>query len=88
MVGLALAAAGLLLRQLTGSAVWDGARVHRHRRRCWWWSRCGSGWTAGSCCIGRAADPQLQQVIRDQIEHMPGVDAMLELLPCTWAPTT
>jgi divalent metal cation (Fe/Co/Zn/Cd) transporter len=36
--------------------------------------------------IGRAADPQLQQVIGDEIEHTPGVDGMLELLTMHMGP--
>jgi cation diffusion facilitator family transporter len=79
MVGLALAAAGLALRQLTGSEVWDGAasiaiggllvvvafRLGRDNR---------------DLLIGRAADPRQQQVIRAEIEKLPGVDGLLELL--------
>jgi cation diffusion facilitator family transporter len=79
MVGLALAAAGLGLRQLTGSEVWDGAasiaigallvlvavRLGRDNR---------------DLLIGRAADPQQQQVIREEIEKLLGVDGLLELL--------
>jgi cation diffusion facilitator family transporter len=85
MVGLALAAAGLGLRQLTGSGVWDGAAsiaiggllvVVAVRL----------GLDSRQLLIGRAADPQLQQVIRDEIEHTPGVDAMLELLTMHMGP--
>ena len=36
--------------------------------------------------IGRAADPQVQQVIRDEIENMPGVDGLLELLTMHMGP--
>ncbi len=78
VIGLALAAAGLLLEQLTGSPVFDGAasiaigvllivvavRLGLDNRQ---------------LLIGRAADPKLQQVIRDQIEHTPGVERLLDL---------
>jgi len=85
MVGLALAAAGLALRQLTGSGVWDGAAsiaiggllvVVAVRL----------GLDSRQLLIGRAADPQLQQVIGDEIEHTPGVDGMLELLTMHMGP--
>ena len=85
MVGLVLAAAGLGLRQLTGSGVWDGAAsiaiggllvVVAVRL----------GLDSRQLLIGRAADPQLQQVIRDEIEHTPGVDGMLELLTMHMGP--
>ncbi|HEX3489405.1 MAG TPA: cation diffusion facilitator family transporter [Streptosporangiaceae bacterium] len=85
MVGLVLAAAGLGLRQLTGSGVWDGAAsiaiggllvVAAVRL----------GLDSRELLIGRAADPRLQQVIRDEIEHTPGVDGMLELLTMHMGP--
>ncbi|HEY2579824.1 MAG TPA: cation diffusion facilitator family transporter [Streptosporangiaceae bacterium] len=79
MVGLALAAAGLGLRQLTGSEVWDGAAS----------IAIGGllvavairlGLDSRELLIGRAADPSEQAVIRAEIEQMPGVDGLLELL--------
>jgi cation diffusion facilitator family transporter len=79
MVGLALAAAGLGLRQLTGSEVWDGAAS----------IAIGGllvavavrlGLDSRELLIGRAADPQEQTVIRSEIEQQPGVDGLLELL--------
>jgi cation diffusion facilitator family transporter len=79
MVGLALAAAGLGLRQLTGSGVWDGAAS----------IAIGAllvvvavrlGMDNRDLLIGRAADPRQQQVIRQEIEKLPGVDGLLELL--------
>jgi cation diffusion facilitator family transporter len=85
MVGLVLAAAGLGLRQLTGSGVWDGAAsiaiggllvVVAVRL----------GLDSRQLLIGRAADTQLQQVIGDEIEHTPGVDGMLELLTMHMGP--
>jgi len=79
MVGLVLAAAGLGLRQLTGSEVWDGAAS----------IAIGAllvvvavrlGLDSRDLLLGRAADPQDQELIRDEIENTPGVDGLLELL--------
>ncbi|HEY1323716.1 MAG TPA: cation diffusion facilitator family transporter, partial [Streptosporangiaceae bacterium] len=78
VVGLVFAAAGVTLRQLTGSAVWDGA---------------GSiaigvllivvavklGMDSRELLIGRAADPEQLKLIRKEIESTPGVDDLLEL---------
>jgi cation diffusion facilitator family transporter len=78
VIGLALAAAGLLLEQLTGSPVFDGAAsiaigvlliVVAVRL----------GLDSRELLIGRAADPKLQEIIRAEIEHTPGVDRLLEL---------
>ena len=86
MVGLVLAAAGLALRQLTGSSVWDGSAS----------IAIGAllvvvavrlGLDSRDLLLGRAADPQDQQLIRDRIEAMPGVDALLELLTMYMGPT-
>jgi divalent metal cation (Fe/Co/Zn/Cd) transporter len=79
LIGLVLAAAGLALRQLTGSGVWDAAAS----------MAIGAllivvavklGLDSRDLLIGRAADPEEQGVIRDEIEHTPGVDALVELL--------
>jgi cation diffusion facilitator family transporter len=79
LIGLVLAAAGLALRQLTGSGVWDAAAS----------MAIGAllivvavklGLDSRDLLIGRAADPEEQGVIRDEIEQMPGVDALVELL--------
>ena len=78
VIGLALAATGLLLEQLTGSPVFDGAAsiaigvlliVVAVRL----------GLDSRELLIGRAADPKLQRLIRDEIEGTPGVDRLLEL---------
>jgi len=78
LVGLALAALGLVLRQLTGSPVWDGAAS----------IAIGGllvavavklGLDSRDYLIGRAADPRELAVIRAGIEHAPGVDALLDL---------
>jgi cation diffusion facilitator family transporter len=79
IIGLALAAAGLGLRQLTGSEVWDA----------------GASMTIGALLIvvairlgldsrdlltGRAADSRDLDTIRREIEDTPGVDNLVELL--------
>jgi cation diffusion facilitator family transporter len=78
VIGLALAAGGLLLEQLTGSPVWDGAasiaigallvvvavRLAMDNRE---------------LIIGRAADPKLQEIIREEITRTPGVDGLVDL---------
>ena len=78
VVGLILAALGVGLSQLTGSSVWDGAasiaigvllvvvaiKIAMDSRE---------------LLIGRAADPAVQQLIREEIESRPGVDALLDL---------
>jgi len=79
MSGLVLAAAGLALRQLTGSGVWDAAAS----------MAIGAllivvavklGLDSRELLIGRAAEPEEQQIIREVIEKAPGVDALIELL--------
>jgi cation diffusion facilitator family transporter len=79
MIGLVLAAAGLVLRQLTGSGVWDAAAS----------MAIGAllivvavklGLDSRELLIGRAAEPEEQQIIREVIEKAPGVDALIELL--------
>jgi cation diffusion facilitator family transporter len=78
LIGLALAAGGLVAEQLTGSPVWDGAAsiaigvllvVVAIRL----------GLDSRELLIGRAADPKILRVIREDIEQTPGVDRQLEL---------
>jgi cation diffusion facilitator family transporter len=78
VVGLILAALGVGLGQLTGSPVWDGVAS----------IAIGVllvavaiklGMDSKDLLIGRAADPEVQQLIREEIESRPGVDALLEL---------
>jgi cation diffusion facilitator family transporter len=78
VIGLVLAATGLVLEQVTGSPVFDGAAsmaigvlliVVAVRL----------GLDSRQLLIGRAADPKMQQVIRDEIEDTPGVDRLLGL---------
>jgi cation diffusion facilitator family transporter len=78
MVGLALAALGLALRQVTGSQVWDGAAS----------ITIGAllvavavrlGLDSRDYLIGRAADPRDLKLIREEIESAAGVDQLLDL---------
>lgn len=78
VIGLVFAAAGVGLRQLTGSAVWDGAAS----------IAIGVllivvaiklGMANRDLLIGRAADPSHLKLIRDEIESLPGIDELLEL---------
>jgi cation diffusion facilitator family transporter len=79
IAGLVLAAAGLALRQLTGSPAWDGGAS----------IAIGGllvavavklGLDSRELLIGRAAGPREQATIRAEIEATPGVDDLLELL--------
>ena len=85
MVGLVIAAIGVTLRQVTGSPAWDG----------------GASIAIGvlliavavklamdsrEMLIGRAASPEIERVIREEIESRPGVDALLELLTMHMGP--
>jgi cation diffusion facilitator family transporter len=78
VVGLILAGLGVGLDQLTGSSIWDGIAS----------IAIGAllivvavklGMDSRELLIGRAADPEVQQLIREEIESRPGVDALLEL---------
>jgi cation diffusion facilitator family transporter len=85
LAGLLLAALGLLLRQLTGSPVWDGAasiaigvllvivavRLGTDNRE---------------RLIGQAADAGEQRLIRGEIEKTPGIAGLLELLTMQLGP--
>jgi cation diffusion facilitator family transporter len=78
LIGLGLAALGLVLRQLTGSPVWDGAAsiaiggllvVVAFRL----------GLDSRDYLIGRTAEPEVLATIRAEIENTPGIDALLGL---------
>jgi cation diffusion facilitator family transporter len=78
VIGLFLAAGGLLMEQLTGSPVWDGSAsiaigvlliVVAFRL----------GMDSRELLIGRSADPKVLEVIREEIENTPGVDGLLGL---------
>ncbi len=85
LIGLVLAAAGLILRQATGSPGWDGAAS----------IAIGAllvvvafklGKDSKDLLIGKAADPREQEIIRAEIERTPGIDALLELLTMHMGP--
>lgn len=79
MAGLALAAAGLGLRQLTGSGIYDGiASIAIGALLVAIAIRLGRD--SKELLIGRAADPADQQAIQALIEEQPGIDRLLELL--------
>ncbi|MGH3165481.1 MAG: cation diffusion facilitator family transporter [Trebonia sp.] len=78
LIGLALAALGLLMQAVTGSPVWDGAAsiaigvllvVVALRL----------GLDSRDYLIGKAASPRELSVIRSEIGRVPGVDALLDL---------
>ena len=78
VIGLALAAGGLLLEQITGSPVYDGSAsiaigvlliVVAFRL----------GMDSRELLIGRSADPKVIKIIQDEIGKTPGVDRLLGL---------
>jgi cation diffusion facilitator family transporter len=85
LIGLAVAAAGLTLRELTGSPVWDGAAsiviglllvVVAY----------SLGRTSMHMLIGQAAEPEEQRIITKEIEATPGIDKVLDLLTMQLGP--
>jgi divalent metal cation (Fe/Co/Zn/Cd) transporter len=79
VIGLALAALGLVLRQVTGSPIWDGAAS----------IAIGGllvavavrlGLDSRDFLIGRAADPRELGMIRAEIEQAPGVYLAVRVL--------
>ncbi|MEV4672217.1 MULTISPECIES: cation diffusion facilitator family transporter [Actinomadura] len=85
MVGLALAAGGLVLRQLTGSDFWDGlASVLIGVLLAGLALLIGR--ESSVLLIGRAADPADQRVIRAEILRAPGVTGVDELLTMHFGP--
>jgi cation diffusion facilitator family transporter len=85
LVGLVLAAAGVIARQLTGSSVWDGSAsiaiggllvVVAVRL----------GLDSRELLIGKSAAPGQLGVIREEIERTPGVGELLELLTMQLGP--
>jgi cation diffusion facilitator family transporter len=85
VVGLILAGLGVGLHQLTGSPVWDGGAS----------IAIGVllvvvaiklGMDSKELLIGRAASPEMERLIREEIESRPGVDELLELLTMHMGP--
>jgi cation diffusion facilitator family transporter len=78
VVGLVIAALGVGLRQLTGSPVWDGgASIAIGVLLVALALKLGAD--SRELLIGRAAGPEMERLIREEIESQPGVDALLEL---------
>jgi cation diffusion facilitator family transporter len=79
LIGLAIAATGLALREATGSPVWDGAASILIGLLL-----VGVAYSLGRTnmhmLIGHAADPDEQRLITREIESTPGVDTVIELL--------
>jgi cation diffusion facilitator family transporter len=79
VVGLVLAAGGIVLRQVTGSSVWDGgASIAIGVLLIFVAIRLGAD--SRDLLIGRAAGPRELDQIRAEIEAATGVDELLELL--------
>jgi divalent metal cation (Fe/Co/Zn/Cd) transporter len=79
IAGLLLALAGVALRQLTGSAVWDGsALIAISALLIAVAFRLGAD--SRQLLIGRAADEASEQLITAEIEATPGVAGLVELL--------
>jgi cation diffusion facilitator family transporter len=85
VLGLGLAAIGLVLTQVTGSSVWDGAAsvavgvlliVVAYRL----------GRDSRDMLIGHAADPDERRLITEEINATDGVDDVLELLTMRLGP--
>jgi cation diffusion facilitator family transporter len=85
VVGLVFAALGVGLRQLTGSPVWDGGASIAIGVLLFAVA-IKLGLDSKELLIGRAASPELEQLIRAEIESRPGVDALLELLTMHMGP--
>jgi cation diffusion facilitator family transporter len=78
VVGLVIAALGVGLRQLTGSSVWDGgASIAIGVLLVVVAIKLGAD--SKELLIGKAAGPDMEQLIREIVESQPGVDALLEL---------
>jgi cation diffusion facilitator family transporter len=85
LIGLVIAATGLTLRELTGSAVWDGgasiliglllvAVAY------------SLGRTSMHMIIGQAAEPEVRRAITGEIEVTPGIDKVVDLLTMQLGP--
>lgn len=78
VVGLVFAALGVGLRQLTGSPAWDGgASIAIGVLLMVVAAKLGMD--SKELLIGQAASPEVERLIREEIESRPGVDALLEL---------
>ena len=78
VIGLVFAAAGVGLRQLTGSPAWDGGASIAIGVLLFVVA-VKLGMDSKELLIGRAASPGMERLIREEIESRPGVTALLEL---------
>ena len=78
MVGLVLAALGVGLRQLTGLPAWDGGASIAIGVLLFVVA-VKLGMDSKELLIGRAANPGMERLIREEIESRPGVATLLEL---------
>jgi cation diffusion facilitator family transporter len=85
LIGLVVAAAGLTLRSITGSPIWDGAAsiVIGLLLVAVAYSL---GRTSMHMLIGQAAQPEEQRVITREIEATPGIEKVLDLLTMQLGP--
>jgi cation diffusion facilitator family transporter len=85
VVGLAIAAGGITLHELTGSAIWDGGASILIGLLL-----IGLAYSLGRSnmhlLIGQAADPEERRVLVREIEATPGVDKVFELLTMRLGP--
>jgi cation diffusion facilitator family transporter len=79
LVGLAVAALGVGLHQLTGSSVWDGTASMIIGTLL-----LGVSFTLGRACknllVGQQADPRLMRAVETWLEEQPEVDDVVDLL--------
>ena len=85
LVGLALAAAGLALDELTGTQVWDGL-ASLAIAALLVFVAYGLGRQNMEHLIGKAVAPEMQQGIVDLIHDSAGVDGVIELMTMRLAP--
>lgn len=85
LLGILLAAGGLWLEQLTGSAMWDGL-ASLMIGGLLVMVAIGLGWQNKQYLIGRAVDEDVQRAIAEEIEGTDGIDGLQELLTMRLGP--
>ena len=85
ILGVLLAAAGLALREATGQDAWDGVAALLIGLLLVAIA-IGLGKQNQEYLIGKAADPELQRAIANQIEDTDGIDGLVELLTMRLGP--
>ncbi|HEX2313687.1 MAG TPA: cation diffusion facilitator family transporter [Thermomonospora sp.] len=79
LVGLSIAAAGLALREITGSGVWDGAASVLIGLLLVWVALT-LGRSSMALLIGQSVDRETEHAIHEEISATPGVSSVVELL--------